>query len=205
MIYYDLTHTLKEDTPVSPFDDPIQFLHTKDITSDGYNDTQIRTTMHIGTHIDAPSHMLENSKYIDEFSVDTFFGEGIILNYENEKILTVKPELNKLDLKGKIILLYTKQDKIIGTNDYYKNHPIISEELCDFFIEKNIKMIGLDFFSPDHSPSLIHKKFLSHDILIVENLCNLDLLLELKQFEVILLPIKIKAEGAFIRAVARTE
>jgi len=204
MTYFDLTHTLSKDTPVSPYDDKILFQHTKNIARDGYNDTQITTTMHIGTHIDAPSHMIDNAKYIDKFPIDKFFGQGIVLNYKDEKLLTVKPEFVKLDFNDKIVLLYTDEDKTIGSDEYYKNHPIISEELCDFLIEKQIKMIGLDFFSPDQFPSIIHKKFLSEDILIIENLCNLDQLLGVNHFEVILLPIKIKAEGAFIRAVART-
>ncbi len=201
--YIDLTHTLSENISVSPFDDKIVFQQVKTLEKDQYNDTQIITTMHIGTHIDAPSHMFPNQKKINEYPVEKFIGQGILLNFKNQRQIIMKQDFNDLNFTEKIVLIYTNQDKIFNNNEYYENHPVITEELCDFLIEKQIKAIGLDFFSPDYFPSVIHKKFLENDILIVENLCNLDLLIDQTNFEIFILPIKIATEGAFIRAVAK--
>ena len=63
MKYIDLTYTLNEETAVSPYDKPIKLNKVKFLDNDLYNDTEIRTTMHIGTHIDAPSHMLDTKLF----------------------------------------------------------------------------------------------------------------------------------------------
>jgi len=46
-------------------------------------------------------------------------------------------------------------------------------KLGDFFVEKKIKLLGMDLPSPDKYPFRIHKKLLENNILIIENLTNL--------------------------------
>ena len=59
--------------------------------------------------------------------------------------------------------------------EYYINQPVIDEGLADFFVEKNIKMLGMDLPSPDNYPFEIHKKLFANNILIVENLTIMSL------------------------------
>jgi len=200
--YIDLTHTLEPETPVSHNDNKIDFKRVKFLDKDYYNDTRIITTMHIGTHIDAPSHMLESDKYMSDYHISKFIGDGVLLDFENQKDIVLR-DSDKLKIKKDfIVMIYTNMDKRIGTKEYYYDHPKVSEELCDFLIEKQIKILALDFYSPDQLPLTIHKKLLSNDILIVENLKDVNELKNISNFKVNLIPIKIKAEGAFIRAFA---
>lgn len=205
MKYIDLSYTINSETPVSPFDKKIEMKRVKFLNDDYFNDTQIISTMHIGTHIDAPSHMTDSNKNISNYEISKFIGDGVVLNCFGEKLINMKPEYHDVVTENSIILIYTGSDKIIGTDEYYFNHSIVSEELCDFLIEKKVKIVGLDFFSPDQSPSIIHKKLLQSDILIVENLKDVDLLLKYPKFTISLIPIKIDAEGAMIRAFATVE
>ncbi len=203
MKYIDLTHKIHSEMLVSPFDTKPTFKRVKFLNEDHYNDTTMTTTMHIGTHIDAPSHMLNTDKDISGFEIDSFIGKGVFLDYENQKEIGLKEEYKNKIEKDSIVLIYTNMEKVYGTDEYYYEHPQVSEELCDYLIEKQIKVLALDFFSPDSSPSIIHKKLLSNDILIVENISNANLLKEITDFTLYLIPIRIKAEGAFIRAFAQ--
>jgi len=205
MQYIDLTHKIGSNTPVSPFDEKIQIKRVKFLDKDHYNDTRMISTMHIGTHIDAPSHMTNIEKNISDYQISKFIGCGVILDFFGEKNIGLKQEHKEIIKEDSIVLIYTGYDKIIGDDEYYSKHPIISEELCDYLIEKKIKIVGLDFFSPDKSPSIIHKKLLENDILIVENLKDINLLLDYKNIVVHLIPIKVDAEGAMIRAYARVK
>jgi len=92
MRYIDLTYTINGDTSVSPFDNSIQFKKVKQIDIDQYNDTEITTTMHIGTHIDAPSHMLDNSKTISDYPITKFIGKGVLLDFSNQKEIKLREE-----------------------------------------------------------------------------------------------------------------
>jgi kynurenine formamidase len=62
-------------------------------------------------------------------------------------------------------------------------------------------MIGLDSSSPDQSPFEIHKIFFKNNILICENLTNFDKVFG-KEFDVIALPLNVRADSSIARVVA---
>lgn len=66
-------------------------------------------------------------------------------------------------------------------------------------------MIGLDTPSPDRYPFAVHKHLLEHGVLILENLARLDQLLTATSFEVIALPLNVKADSSIARVVARVK
>ena len=69
-------------------------------------------------------------------------------------------------------------------------------------IDKKIKIVGLDPFTPDNEPFPVHKMLFKNEILIVENLINLDKLVN-KRFQCFIFPLKIQnADGAHCRVVA---
>lgn len=205
MKYIDLSYTLSNETKSSSFDKPLKIERTKFLDIDQYNDSRLTSTMHIGTHIDAPSHMTTIEKDIDAYPIDKFIGNGVVLNFENEKCITLREEDKNCLSKDDIVVIYTGSEQLNGSEEYYHNHPQVTKEFCDFIVEKQIKILALDFFSPDSFPYLIHKTLLSNDILIVENLKNTHMLLRETKFKLYMIPLKIKTEGSFIRAFAEVK
>ncbi len=82
---------------------------------------------------------------------------------------------------------------------------VVSLELGQFMIAKQIKCLGIDAPSPDKVPYPVHKMLLQAGIFIIENLTNLDLIPAGQPFEVIALPLKIKANSSPARVPARLE
>ncbi|MBI4453740.1 cyclase family protein [Candidatus Woesearchaeota archaeon] len=100
-----------------------------------------------------------------------------------------------------IVFFYTGRTKKAGSEEFFKKNPTISKGLAQRLIDKKIKIVGLDSFTPDNAPFEIHKLFFKHDILIVENLVNLEKLIG-KRFKCYILPLKIKdADGAPCRVI----
>ncbi len=163
---------------------------------------EVKTGLHIGTHVDAPSHMLENAKGLNEFSVEHFFGNGVLIDARGQEIIDIELLNGKQISKGDIILILTGFSSKFEDTEYYQSHPVITEEFARKIIEYGVKMIGTDTPSPDKSPYLIHKILLKENVLIIENLRNLEALLEHPQFQIIALPVKFEAEAAPIRVVA---
>jgi hypothetical protein len=64
-------------------------------------------------------------------------------------------------------------------------------------------MLGMDTPSPDRAPYQVHQSLLSAGIYIIENLTNLNKLTGEKYFEIISLPLKIKANSSPARVLAR--
>ena len=198
----DLSHAIDNNTPNYEGDIKTELNQARTIYRDGFEAYSISSFFHSSTHIEVKRHMLHDDKYINDYSIDRFFGKGVLLNYKDEKILNTKAEYRHIDLKDKIVLIYTSFDSHYHQNDYFTSHPIISEELIDFLISKEIKIIGLDFPSPDYEPYLIHKKLFNNDIPIVENLTNLKELLDIKKFNIYALPLKLRSESSFVRVIA---
>ncbi|HEX3047698.1 MAG TPA: cyclase family protein [Bacillota bacterium] len=199
----DLSQMIVDQMPVYPGDTPTSLIQTKFIQSDGYNNHRLEIGMHAGTHIDGPMHMTNSEEYISGLPLETFIGEGIVLDVRNQPVIRMKPEYEQLIKPEIIVLLYTGLDQLYGSRAYYNEHPVVEVDFCRFLVEKKTKMLGVDLPSPDRYPFLVHQILLENKILILENLTHLEQLLGAESFEVIAFPLKIKADGSMVRAVAR--
>ena len=199
----DLSHDIINDMPVHPYDDPVKLYQDKFLDRDGYNNFKLEIGMHAGTHIDSPMHMTNIDSFINEISLEMFIGKGCLLDVRDESVIKYKEEYSSIVNENDIVILFTGYYEKYGTEEYYKEYPVVDKELADFFIDKRIKMLGMDLPSPDRYPFEIHKVLFNNDILIIENLTNLLQLLSIDNFEIIAFPLKIKAEASMARVVAR--
>lgn len=200
--YIDLSHTIDNELITHPYDDKIKLYRNKFLDKDKYNDSKLETGMHVGTHIDVASHIMESNILICDYPINKFIGKGCLLDVRNETVIKMKEEYLGVVEENDIVLLYTGFDKKFKNDYYFTNHPIVEKELAKFFIEKKIKLVGMDLPSPDKYPFEIHKILLEKDILIIENLKNLERLINIDKFEIAAFPLKIKAEASPVRVVA---
>lgn len=203
MKYVDLTQIIDNDTKVYSGDESFSIKQAADLERDGYTAYNIKTGLHVGTHIDIPMHMCKSSKYISEYPLDRFIGNGVLINVVGEDIICLKEEYYKKIKENDIVLFYTGYSSKFGEDDYFENHPVISEELAEFLVIKKIKMLGIDAPSPDKYPYNIHKILLKNDIPLLENITNLNDLVYVEKFEVFAQPLKINAEASLVRAFAQ--
>lgn len=189
--------------PTYPGDPQPEIERTNDITKAGYTDYVVKTNMHVGTHMDAPLHMIENGKKLTEYPANHFVGRGVLLDVRG-KMKIDADLLNSVDIqKGDIVLLLTGMDKKYRQSEYFENYPEVSEAFAKELVKRGAKILGLDSCSPDKPQYPTHKILLGADVLIIENLTNLDQLVGRKDFEVIALPVNYDVEAAPARVVAR--
>lgn len=201
MQYLDLTQPLSERTPVYPGDPETKFRPSAKIKSDGYNDHYISFGTHVGTHVDAPVHMLAGGKTLKQYGVDKFIGRGVVIDARGKNVIDAEALDRAKIKKGDILLFCTGMDKKYTSSKYFENYPILTEKLARELIAKQISIVGVDACSPDVAPFSVHKLLLRKDILILENLANLDKLIG-KQFRIYALPLKLALDGAQVRVVA---
>lgn len=201
----DLTHTFTNQMPVYPGDPIPSLKQVANIDSDGFNDHEIHSAMHVGTHMDAPFHMIGDGKKIDEIPPDNLFGKGILIDARDKNQIDESLLASKEIESDAIVLVFTGLGDKFRDPKYFTNSPILTEGFAKWLVDSKVKLLGMDMSSPDKSPFPIHKLLLSNDILIVENLTNLDQLLNVKSFEIIALPAKFQTDGAPVRVIARIE
>lgn len=197
----DISHTLKNGTTPYPEDPSFELTQIAFFNNNGYNNYLIRCGMHIGTHIDGIAHLTASEEAMSEAPLDRFYGDTIILNYLGSTSINYTSDLELIDIKNKIVLFYTGHDKYWGKETYFQNHPIISERIAQWLVDNQVKMIGIDFPSPDIAPYTIHKTLLSNRIHILENLTNLQPLLGKSNLTLMAFPLKINADSSLVRAV----
>lgn len=195
----DLSVPLNEKTPVYPGDQVMKIESGGVLEKDGYEDHSICVGTHVGTHVDAPSHMVGGGANLDQILLERLSGKGVYVktgrNFTLDSIQGVSIQ------EGDIVLFHTGMSELYHQPDYYENYPAIPEELARYLVEKKVKMVGVDMCSVDHEPFPVHRILLKENILVIENLTNLSAL-EGKEFRIYAFPIKLQLDGAPTRVVA---
>ena len=105
----DLTQLINSSMTVYPGTVPTAIEKYNTIEKDGFAELKLTFCTHIGTHIDAPCHILENMKSLDQFPVDKFIGKAILIPCMHEKEISLeylKPFKEKIS-KSEFILIFT--------------------------------------------------------------------------------------------------
>lgn len=206
----DLSHIIKTNMTTYTKDEKPEIYNIATIEKDGFNEKSLNIYTHTGTHIDAPSHMINKGKTIDEFNINEFIGIAIIIDISSIKEVTLKEIMKYEDkiINCDFLILKTGYDKYWGTKEYFNNYPSLTEEAAKWICDFNLKGIGIDAISIDKFDSIdfeIHNIILSRGKLIIENLTNLDII-NREEFTLVATPLKIEdGDGSPVRAIAITD
>lgn len=151
-----LSYILDKDTPT--YGNRNKFVCEKKSNiakGDVANDSTIKTTVHIGTHIDMPYHFFEKGQTIEDFDINYFSSENILYLDFIPKDLIIKDELivlfDKVTNKEvyEFLIIKTgicdKRDEEVYWKSNYGFDPSLAE-----YIRKNfpkIRIIGFDSIS----------------------------------------------------------
>ncbi|MFD1706274.1 arylformamidase [Siminovitchia sediminis] len=202
--WIDISQPLTNEIGVWPGDTPFSFKlsATKEQTG-SVNIGQITTSVHTGTHIDAPFHFSENGKKVHELDLDLYMGPARIIDVtECEQV--GRAELEPFDLEGvERLLLRTVKSRNI--KEFPKEYTVLKDDIGPFLKEKGIRLIGTDCPSVDAIDSKTldaHHSLNDHGVYILENIVLSNV--EPGDYELIALPLAIEgADGSPVRAVLR--
>jgi arylformamidase len=199
MTFIDLSVPINEHTPVYPGDPLLEIRPDETLEKEGYEVHFVCLGTHVGTHIDAPSHMLAGGKNLDQFPLEKFSGRGVYIKFEGNFNLEV---VKKAPLaRDDIVLFDTGMSSVYYQPRYYYEYPPVTEAIAHYLVEREVKMVGVDMCSVDYEPFPVHKILLAHEILIIENLTGLSRLRG-KNFTVYAFPIPLQLDGSPTRVVA---
>lgn len=188
----DLSHPIFAGMPVFPGDCAVEIAQRRFLEKDHYNAFEVRTGMHAGTHADAPTHLVEDTRLISQWPLERFCGEGFLLCGMADS-RDIPPD--------RCILICTGHDRTFGQASYFTEFPQMDEALCERILAARPRCIGLDTPSPDRAPYRVHRRILSAGVPIIENLTGLSAL-QGRAFMFMALPLRIDAEASLVRAAA---
>jgi arylformamidase len=193
----------------------VRRLHT--VEHNGVNTLQISFGNHLGTHVDAPLHLIAGGKSIDQLPLDTYCGSAVVLDLPKgpnggvggEDLSAARPVVKA----GDIVLIHTGWGDKINAQNYASHHPFLTEGGAHWLVEKRVSMVGMDVQSVDLPHSLREKGFaytslrtlLRNGIPAIHNLTNLDRVAG-RRVKLFSFPINFKGvDGAPARVVAQLD
>lgn len=173
---------------------------------------------HTGTHMDAPRHFIAGGKTIDNIDPELFIGDCALVDLTDVPPAgEVSAALLEERLNGikpmRLMLRFDWSDQF-HSQQYYTDHPFLSEDCCRFIVDIGAKLVAMDTPMPDNprngrnsgNDSPNHKILLGNDVILVEYVTNLRALAGAKSFELMVLPLKIKCgDGAPVRCFGRIQ
>lgn len=208
--FIDLTHSLHSD--IANWDVDCGFnMHVINDYSDcnasvKFKIQSIECKSGIGTHIDAPSHCIEDGKNVDEIELKQLIVPCVVIDLSeiittDDYIITINDIYNFENIHGVIhgnnfVVIRTGWDKYWNNPEKYRNgliFPSIDATVAEYLLDKNIAGLGVDTLSPDvfNSEFSVHKILLGGGKYIVENVANSSQMPPVGG-SVIILPVKIK-------------
>ncbi|HOO15641.1 MAG TPA: cyclase family protein [Phycisphaerae bacterium] len=162
-----------------------------------------RSSVHVGAHVDAPSHVKESGAAIDQLPLDTFVGPAQVIALHLPPQTAIEPEHLPARLAAPRVLLAT------GSFNYTKPFDTrfigLSAAAVDYLHERGVLLVGIDtpsvdLFTATDLPA--HEALARHEMLVLEGL-DLSGVPE-GLYELVALPLRLAGfEASPVRAVLR--
>lgn len=210
MKIYDVTFPISAGTPIYEGDPPaeIKTVHAMDAGATA-NVSQICCGVHTATHVDAPVHFVAGGRRVDELELEKLIGDCRVVELD-ESVTTIEPQhLENLETTERV-LFKTRNSAFWNEPEkgFRRDFTYISPEAARVLVEKNIKLVGIDYLSVERFGSddfATHTILLEKEVIIIEGLDLREV--PAGDYELICLPLKYlggAGDGAPARTVLRS-
>jgi arylformamidase len=202
---YDISLSLSASTTRWVTAQPFELIQRKRMSNgDTNNSSSMHTSVHAGTHVDAPFHFVPDGATIESLPLDVFIGPARVCAVESDRQITAA-DISRLNLAGETRVLFkTRNSNLLRKPDYDPTFVAFSVDGARALTELGIRLIGLDYLSVAHAEEQVpvHRAFLDHGVVLLEGIDLSEV--PPRRYELICLPIKIESsDGAPCRALLR--
>ena len=169
---------------------------------------KIEMVANTGTYLDCPFHRYADGDDLSQLKLESVADLDCVVVRATKRR---EPAIDRLpidlaSLKGKALLVHTGWDAHWRTDQYFEDHPHLTEELAAQLVAAGVVLVGIDSFNIDSvadGTRPVHSALLGAGILIVEHMRNLAAVPD-RGARFFAVPVKIKGMGTFpIRAFVK--
>ena len=151
-------------------------------------------SLHTGCHVESALHVIDGGEPIDAVSLDRVVGSAVVLRLDPvaarelidaDRLRAAEGRLRDAGesiAPGDIVLLCTGwSDRAIGTPEYFRRSPALTEDAARWLVEREPRAIGCDFFEEPAARDpgwkveefVVHRLILGAGVPLVEGIVNL--------------------------------
>src|SRR5699024_5006979 len=150
--WIDITQPLKSDIAHWPEDQPFQYETTVTKEDSGsVNIGQITTSTHIGTHVDAPFHFLNDGKRILDMDIERYIGSCKVIDVSAFPYIDEQALRTALTSPAERILIKTSIPN--NPTRFPEDVPPITPDGAAYMAKMGVKLVGVDIPSVDRITS----------------------------------------------------
>lgn len=170
-------------------------------------DTVIRGSVHLGTHIDAPSHFLRGGATVDAIPLETMVGRCWVVDIRRAGAITPQDLAEAWpDAPVDRVLLRTPNSAYWSTagSRFVEDFTAVSAAGAAWLVDQGVRLVGIDYLSIQRfsDPPDTHLNLLRAGIVILEGLNLQDV--PPGPYDLLCLPVRLHGtEAAPVRAVLR--
>lgn len=207
MPIYDISLTISPSLPTWP-GDPLLELDLFSSMEQGaqVNVTKISACLHLGTHVDAPRHFINDGRTVEQLPLEVLTGPCYVVQLPDgvEAISAEVLDRTEIPTDTKRVLFGTSNSHYWakGESRFQTDFVAITEDGAEWLVEKGVQLVGIDYLSiSPYSESIpTHLVLLQAGVVIVEGL-NLSNVMR-GFYDLYCLPLKVAgADGAPARAI----
>jgi kynurenine formamidase len=185
MTLVDLTHPLGPSVYTPPGFSPVRIEQLPCPADAVLRDTEISLVVHVGTHVDAPSHLAGRPGDAAGLALDALIGPAVAWaipcsaprEIAVDELRAARPEPRP----GDQVYVWTGWDRWFGDPARYAAHPHLSAGAAAWLVERGVSLLGIDTPTPDLAVDArpagfdypVHRALLGADVLIAENVAGL--------------------------------
>jgi kynurenine formamidase len=182
----DLSRPVEAEMPHARSIPSARLTEVRSLAEHGIRCLEITLPTHIGTHLDAPSHYLENGHPVDAVKPEQLIGRAHcveVLRSGGEPVTArdLASALAQRDARlapGDALLVRTGWDEHYGEPDYLDKHAYLGADAAQWAVDQGVRLVGVDTITPEYPVGLrgpdyepqAHTTLLGNGVLIVENL-----------------------------------
>jgi arylformamidase len=207
MTIYDISLTISQTLPTWPGDPRLELEQIESMDKGAHaNVTRISAAVHLGTHVDAPHHFLNDGRTVEGLPLDVLTGPCYVTQLPDAIEAITAEVLDRTEITSdmKRVLFGTRNSHLWskGESQFQTEFVAITEDGAEWLVERGIQLVGVDYLSvaPYGDSVPTHTVLLKAGVVVVEGL-NLSQVVR-GFYELYCLPLKIAgSDGAPARAI----
>ena len=207
MTIHDISLTISPDLPTWPGDPQLELERFESMDRGAHNNvSRISSSVHLGTHVDAPRHFINDGRTIDQLPLDVLTGPCYVVQLPEGVEAITAEVLARTEImpEMKRILFGTSNSHFWarGESKFQTEFVAITEDGAQWLAARGVQLVGVDYLSvaPYGDSVPTHLILLEAGIVVIEGL-NLSNIMR-GFYDLYCLPLKIAGcDGAPARAI----